>query len=75
MDRNQNVPENPSHKIYLTKKELQEMIIQYKIMRELLETCPKRKILVNKEKDWHYKKEQFFQKHPKIEKLYKINLQ
>jgi hypothetical protein len=70
--------ENPTNdhtkkKIRLTKKEIKEILIQYKIMRHLLETTPKRKILTNPEKEWHLKKDQFLKKHPKIDKLFKKN--
>jgi hypothetical protein len=60
-------------KIRLTKKEIKEILIQYKIMRHLLETTPKRKILTNPENEWHLKKDQFLKKHPKIDKLFKKN--
>jgi maltodextrin utilization protein YvdJ len=63
------------NQLILTKEDIKEVIIQYKKMRELLETCPKRKIMMNYEKEWHHKKEIFFKNHPKIEKLYKINLE
>ncbi len=70
------IKENPRNdsskkKILLTKKEIKEILVQYKIMRQLLETVPKRKILTNTEKEWHLKKEHFLKKHPKIDKLFK----
>lgn len=63
------------NKIILTKQELKELVKQYKIMRELLETWPRRKIMMSYEKEWNSKRENFFKKHPKILKLYKINPQ
>lgn len=56
--------------IKLTKEELKEIFEQYRILWELLETVPKRKILTNFEKEWYLKRQDFFNKHKKIEKLF-----
>ncbi len=65
----------PKKKIKLTKEEVRELIKQYKIMRKLLETWPRRKIMMSYEKEWNLKREAFFKNHPKISKLYKTNSQ
>lgn len=62
--------EKRSEIIKLTKEELKEIFEQYRILWELIETVPKRKILTNYEKEWFSKKQDFLNKHKKIEKLF-----
>lgn len=63
---------NKKAKISLTKEDLKQLITQYKIMRRLLETAPKRKIPVSEEKEWHAKREAFLTKYPPVKKIYSV---
>ncbi len=75
MNNNLNRGISSNKTIKMTKDEIKELIKQYKIMRKLLETWPRRKVMMSYEKEWNLKREAFFKKHPKITKLYKTNSQ
>ncbi|MCS7204785.1 MAG: hypothetical protein NZ853_03730 [Leptospiraceae bacterium] len=59
-----------SKKISLTSEEIKEIIRQYRIMRKLIETAPKRKLLVPEEKEWHLQREAFLKNHPPVKKIF-----
>ncbi len=57
-------------KIQLSRNEIKELIQQYKILYELIESVPRRKIMVDEEKLWYRKRNSFLKQHKKIDKLF-----
>ncbi len=58
--------------IKITKEEFREIIKQYRLLWELIESSPRRKIMTSYEKLWNRKKNQFLENHKKIDKVFKF---
>lgn len=66
---------NEKKPIKITREEFREILKQYRILWDLIESWPRRKIMTNYEKVWNRKRKQFLENHQKIEKLFKIKKQ